>query len=77
MMEITGLSHLFKLENLHNWCLTKYFFAPLYAWYRRHVSGRKLRFRFSCMCHTFPVSFSTQTVLLMFLCLCNSFRSVS
>ncbi|CDQ69311.1 unnamed protein product [Oncorhynchus mykiss] len=23
-------SHLFKWENLHNWCLTKYFFAPLY-----------------------------------------------
>ncbi len=30
MMKITGLSHLFKRENLHNWCLTKYFFAPLY-----------------------------------------------
>uniref|UniRef100_A0A4W5QAL4 Ubiquitin carboxyl-terminal hydrolase n=1 Tax=Hucho hucho TaxID=62062 RepID=A0A4W5QAL4_9TELE len=30
MMKITGLSHLFKLENLHNWWLTKYFFAPLY-----------------------------------------------
>ncbi len=30
MMEITGLSHLFKWENLHNWWLTKYFFAPLY-----------------------------------------------
>ncbi len=30
MMKITGLSHLFKWENLHNWCLTKYFFAPLY-----------------------------------------------
>uniref|UniRef100_A0A4W5KIN5 Rho guanine nucleotide exchange factor (GEF) 10-like a n=1 Tax=Hucho hucho TaxID=62062 RepID=A0A4W5KIN5_9TELE len=29
-MKITGLSHLFKLENLHNWWLTKYFFAPLY-----------------------------------------------
>ncbi len=27
---ITGLSHLFKWENLHNWWLTKYFFAPLY-----------------------------------------------
>ncbi len=26
---ITGLSHLFKWENLHNWWLTKYFFAPL------------------------------------------------
>ncbi len=31
MMKITGLSHL-KLENLHNWWLTKYFFAPLYVY---------------------------------------------
>ncbi len=30
MMKITGFSHLFKWENLHNWWLTKYFFAPLY-----------------------------------------------
>ncbi len=30
MVKITGLSHLFKWENLHNWWLTKYFFAPLY-----------------------------------------------
>ncbi len=30
MMKITGLSHLFKRKNLHNWWLTKYFFAPLY-----------------------------------------------
>ncbi len=29
MMKITGLSHLFKWENLHNWWQTKYFFAPL------------------------------------------------
>ncbi len=29
MMQITGLFHLFKWENLHNWWLTKYFFAPL------------------------------------------------
>ncbi len=33
MMKITGLSHLFKWENLHNWWLTKYFFAPLYIMY--------------------------------------------
>ncbi len=33
MMKITGLSHLFKWENLHNWWLTKYFFAPLYIIY--------------------------------------------
>jgi hypothetical protein len=31
MMKITGLSHIFKRENLHNWWLTKYFFAPLYV----------------------------------------------
>ncbi len=31
MMKITGFSHLFKWENLHNWWLTKYFFAPLYV----------------------------------------------
>ena len=30
MMKITGLSHLFKWENLHHWWLTKYVFAPLY-----------------------------------------------
>ncbi len=29
MMKIIGLSHLYKWENLHNWWLTKYFFAPL------------------------------------------------
>ena len=27
-MKITGLSHLFKWELLHNWWLTKYFFLP-------------------------------------------------
>ncbi len=32
MMKMTGLSHLFKWENLHNWWLTKYFFAPLYIY---------------------------------------------
>ncbi len=32
MMKITGLSHVFKWENLHNWWLTKYFFAPLYIY---------------------------------------------
>ncbi len=35
MMKITGLFHLFKWENLHNWWLTKYFFAPLYMYGRR------------------------------------------
>ncbi len=33
MMKITGLSNLFKWENLHNWWLTKYFFAPLYCFF--------------------------------------------
>ncbi len=37
MMKITGLSHLFKWENLHNWWLTKYFFAPLYISYLDHL----------------------------------------
>ncbi len=36
MMKITGLSHLFKWENLHNWWLTKYFFAPLYIYIYKH-----------------------------------------
>ncbi len=35
MMKITGLSHLFKWENLHNWWLTKYFFVPLYIYIPR------------------------------------------
>ena len=29
-MKILQASHLFMWENLHNWWLTKYFFAPLY-----------------------------------------------
>ncbi len=37
MMKITGLSHLFKWENLHNWWLTKYFFAPLYIYIHTHT----------------------------------------
>ncbi len=37
MMKITGLSHLFKWENLHNWWLTKYFFAPLYIHTHTHT----------------------------------------
>ncbi len=38
MMKITGLSHFFKWENLHNWWLTKYFFAPLYIQNKNHYS---------------------------------------
>ncbi len=37
MMKITGLSHLFKWENLHNWWLTTYFFAPLYIPLEGHI----------------------------------------
>ncbi len=39
MMKITGLSHLFKWENLHNWWLTKYFFAPLYTVHESFTRG--------------------------------------
>ncbi len=39
MMKITGLSHLFKWENMHNWWLTKYFFAPLYINENRFIGN--------------------------------------
>ncbi len=39
MMKITGPSHLFKRENLHNWWLSKYFFAPLYIYIYICISG--------------------------------------
>ena len=39
-MKITGLSHLFKWDNLYNWWLTKYFFAPLYG--RRYSDETKI-----------------------------------
>ncbi len=42
MMKITGLSHLFKWENLHNWWLTKYFFAPLYINHQGGLSSKRL-----------------------------------
>ncbi len=42
MMKITGLSHLFKWENLHNWWLTKYFFAPLYICILPFVCSRDM-----------------------------------
>ncbi len=41
MMKITGLSHLFKWENLHNWWLTKYF-LPHCIW--NNELGEKLFF---------------------------------
>ncbi len=46
MMKITGLSHLFKWENLHNWWLTKYFFAPLYV---RVFIGEYAWIKFICI----------------------------
>ncbi len=50
MMKITGLSHLFKWENLHNWWLTKYFFAPLYlnSLVQTYAPSRSLRSASSC-----------------------------
>ena len=47
MMKITGLSDLFKWENLHNWWLTKYFFAPLYMERYNQVAGIVYRNIFS------------------------------
>ncbi len=44
MMKITGLSHLFKWENLHNWWLTKYFFAPLYVTLEHRCSHKQHRY---------------------------------
>uniref|UniRef100_A0A8C8JC93 Cholesterol transporter ABCA5 n=1 Tax=Oncorhynchus tshawytscha TaxID=74940 RepID=A0A8C8JC93_ONCTS len=42
MMKITGLSHLFKWENLHNWWLTKYFFCPTVGEYTAKFSKMTL-----------------------------------
>ncbi len=49
-MKITGLSHLFKWENLHNWWLTKYFFAPLYIYiiFKYFFAPSVSRFSNSC-----------------------------
>ncbi len=49
MMKITGLSHLFKWENLHNWWLTKYFFAPLYVILKAYFYGKTLSTLITCM----------------------------
>ncbi len=51
MMKITGLSHLFKWENLHNWWLTKYFFAPLYV--RCPVNVKKISLHCSLAKYSF------------------------
>ncbi len=48
MMKITGLSHLFKWENLHNWWLTKYFFAPLYVMLNYHRACVRGEFHAHC-----------------------------
>ncbi len=60
MMKITGLSHLFKWENLHNWWLTKYFFAPLYI----------LLISWTCACHdSSDISYTSDAY-----CLQDSFK---
>ncbi len=59
MMKITGLSHLFKWENLHNWWLTKYFFAPLYIFCLHYI----------CVCtvNIYYVYINTHTCMYVFL----------
>ncbi len=52
MMKITGLSHLFKWENLHNWWLTKYFFAPLYIYIYIYI------YIYMCVCVCIQVHFN-------------------
>ncbi len=51
MMKMTGLSHLFKWENLHNWWLTKYFFAPLYIYIYIYIyiRGAKIQYPISVL----------------------------
>ncbi len=50
MMKITGLSHLFKWENLHNWWLTKYFFAPLYIYIYIYIRREGMYIFTICVC---------------------------
>ncbi len=61
MMKITGLSHLFKWENLHNWWLTKYFFAPLYITFfmYRPTINMVLRNIINMTCYRLLVSLKT------------------
>ena len=69
MKKITGLSHLFKWENLHNWWLTKYFFAPLYMTYIYiFIYTFKLFFTHLCVCICAYIHISNRkiTMLLMF-----------
>ena len=65
MMKITGLSHLFKWENLHNMWLTKYFFAPLYI---PHVAFHKARFwvRDCSIYICYPLAALSETTTLIF-----------
>ncbi len=44
MMKMTGLSHLFNWEHLHNWWLTKYFFAPLYLMFNHYSDIKDRKF---------------------------------
>ncbi len=66
MMKITGLSHLFKWENLHNWWLTKYFFAPLYiAWFHHPASFLYNYSKLSqkSLCNSLMISWPSKTTL--------------
>ncbi len=85
MMKITGLSQLFKWENLHNWWLTKYFFAPLYIYlFLIYLVPRYLLililfkqcdffyFYFSIFLHQGPC---LQTFLFIFANKCSSFHN--
>ncbi len=59
MMKITGLSHLFKWENLHNWWLTKYFFAPLYIYITYNCTEHTVTHRHIQSCYEHTVSAQT------------------
>ncbi len=66
MMKITGLSHLFKWENLHNWWLTKYFFAPLYIYiyiyiYSIYIYTHTHTFFYSITCILYYIYIHTLT----------------
>ncbi len=70
MMKITGLSHLFKWKNLHNWWLTKYFFAPLYLSILMHFhSNRVLYLQITLRC--LKVEFLFYLIFLR-VCVCAS-----
>ncbi len=59
MMKITGLSHLFKWENLHNWWLTKYFFCPTVYYKHFFHFNHRVRQKYTSPWSTKPVISST------------------